>query len=905
MTEQSSRTPTLFLIDSLSLIFQAFYAVRNLTNLQGVPTGAVYGFTRRILQLLNTYKPTHLVACFEGEGPTFRHKMYEAYKSNRVETPAEFKVQIPYTLRVLEAMGIPSFSCPGYEADDVIGTLATRASKEGMRTVIVSADKDLFQLVDANVSMLRSRKDDMQTYGPADVKARLGVMPNQVVDYLAIVGDTSDFIPGVPGLGEKSAVKLLEEFGSLDGLLEGLDRVSNARWKKLLSENIESARMSYDLAKIECDVPVPLMLEDTLIAPRLQSAELMALYQELGFTSLLKEFSTEPAPVVVSSEVRRPDGEYRVVWDQAMLQEVVESIVKEGRVAFDTETDAIDSMRARLVGISLCCHSGTAWYIPVGHALSDADNQLSLDTVREILGPVLADGKIAKIAQNAKYDLRVLRRHGFEINGLAFDTMLASYVLNPEERHGLKAMALSVLGITMTEIDELIGKGKTGTTMDQVEVERAAPYACADADMTFRLADVLGGQLDASGLRPLFDEIEVPLVEVLDTMECEGVRLDLEVLRSLSKDLEGRLAEKTREIFALSGRPFNIKSPKQVAEILFDELGLTPKRRTATGPSTSVDVLEDLAGSHPLPDRILEFRHLDKIKSTYVDALPLMVNPETGKVHTSYNQFVAATGRLSSSDPNLQNIPVRSVLGREIRRAFVPNAPGEVFLAADYSQIELRILAHVTGDAALRRAFTENVDIHTQTAARVFGMPAEMVTEDMRSQAKVINFGILYGMTAHRLSRELDISRGQAQRFIDEYFAAYPRVREWSDAVVAEARKSGCVTTLSGRRRMIRDLDARNAAVRQNAERRAVNTPIQGTSADMIKIAMVALHREMAQSSFRARMVLQVHDELVFTLPESEVEAFTPLVRKTMEEALPLEVPVRVDVKVGRTWAEC
>ncbi|MBN1865872.1 DNA polymerase I [Candidatus Sumerlaeota bacterium] len=919
-TQTPASGQTLFLIDSMSLAFQAFYAVRGLTNSEGLPTNAVFGFARRVQNLLSTYSPTHIVAVFDSPGPSFRNEIYAEYKANREEAPEDFQKQVPILFELLAAMAIPSAAMPGFEADDLIGTLSTRASRRGLKTVIVSADKDLFQLVDENVSMLRTRADDMQIYGPNEVKERMGVAPSQMIDYLALVGDASDNIPGVPRIGPKTAVALLEKHGSVDKMLEDLDRVENARQRQLIADRREQLLMSQCLATVRRDVPLDLSPETVECRPTPDSPALIELYRRLGFVSLLRELREKSHNAVEPSEgssalqaavalaaVATPETDYRVLTDRQALSDVVCAIREAGRVALDTETTALDTMRAELVGISLCARPGTAWYVPVGHRLEgDAGRQMPLDAVREILGPVLADDAVVKIAQNAKFDLRILDRHGMPVRGLAFDTMLASYLLNPEAPHGLKAMALEILGVEMTQIEGLIGKGRGATTMDQVEIDRAAPYACADADMTLRLADVLGGRLKAEGgLQRLFEEIEIPLVEVLDAMEAEGVTLDAAVLEGLSADFQKRLDALTQEIFGLAKRSFNVKSPKQVAEVLFEELGLKPGRRTKTGQSTRVEVLEELVGEHPLPGMILAFRHLDKLKSTYVDALPQMVNPETGRIHTSYNQFIAATGRLSSSDPNLQNIPVRTADGLAIRRAFVPNEPDHVLLAADYSQIELRVLAHVADDKALREAFKEDRDIHAETAARVFGMPREMVTEDMRKQAKTINFGILYGMSAHRLSRELDIPHGQAQRFIDDYFAAYPGVKRWSEELLKEAAGRGYVTTLCGRRRMTPNLGVSNRNVRANAERMAINTPIQGTAADMIKIAMIGLHREIRGSKRRARMVLQVHDELVFSLPESEVEKFTPVVRGLMENALKLDVPVRVDIKVGRTWAEC
>lgn len=902
MTDPSTTyRPTVCLLDTLSLAFQSFYGVRRLTNADGLPTNMVYGVLLKLQQVVGLLKPSHLAAVLESKTKTFRHEMYPEYKANREAPPEEFEQQIPHLLRLFDVLGVKALHRDGYEADDVLAALARKASEAGMDTVIVTADKDLFQLVDDHVRILRPRRDDMSMNGPDEVREKMGVAPQQIVDLLALMGDSSDNIPGVPGIGPKTAVKLLEQFDSLEGVIEHVDEISSRSQRRKLADNVEQARLSYRLARIDDSAPIDdVPLDDLARLPDFASREALDFFREMDFRSFLAE--KPPAPTIDEQD---GDTDYRIARVDD-LDTVAKQIRDAGRMAVDTETTALDTMRADLVGISICASPGVAWYVPTGHTLEgDEDRNVPLDAVRDALAKVFADPDIDKIAQNAKFDMRMLARHGLKLEGVAFDPMLASYLLNPEESHGLKAMARRILGIEMTEIDALIGKGRTATTMDRVEIDRAAPYACADADLTLRLADKLGPELDEWGARKLFDEMEMPLVGVLEAMEAEGVRLDVEFLDTLGKDLSRQIDALASEICDMAGRAFNIKSPKQVAEVLFEDIGLKPTRKTSTGHSTGSEVLEELAKSHPLPQRILDYRHLEKIRSTYVEALPKLVNPETGRLHTTYNQFIAATGRLSSSDPNLQNIPVRTDLGRKIRQAFLPNRKGDVLMAADYSQIELRVLAHVTGDRALREAFTEGTDIHRQTAARVFDMPPEMVTSEMRSQAKAINFGVLYGMSAHRLSRELDISRAQAQKFIDDYYAAYPKVRRWKEDLLEKARANGYVETLSGRRRWIKDLDARNGNVRAGAERVAVNTPIQGTSADMIKIAMIALDREIRDSDRAARMVLQVHDELIFTIPEGDVEDFEPVVRELMAGALDLDVPIEVDIQTGPTWAQC
>ncbi len=911
---QSKTNPSplnLLLIDAMSIVFQSFYAIRGLKNAQGMPTGAVYGFVRQIRQIIETHDPEHVVAVFDAKGPTFRKEIYPEYKANREEPPEEFHQQLPYIFKVLDAMQVSRCEKSGFEADDVIGALSCRATQKGWHTLIASADKDLMQLVNDSVQIVRSRKDDLQIYDSAAVQERMGVRPGQLIDYLALVGDSSDNIPGVPGIGPKTAAKLLGQYQSLDGIYQNLENIKAKRQHNNLAENKEQAYLSQKLATIVTDVDLDLSLSDTGCDPQLDAPELLDLYRELGFTSLLREQRQEStdagadtaAPLVQD----KVDIDYGIVLDASQLDALVKACRQAGRFALDTETTSVDSMSADMVGISIATAPGKAWYIPVGHnTLEDAGRQLSLDIVRDALAPLFADAALKKVLQNAKYDMRILDRHGLALNGVDFDTMLASYVLNPEGSHGLKAMALGHLGIEMTEITELIGKGRNAVTMAEVPLENAAPYASADADMTLRLYEFLSTRLDKEPtLKKVFEKIEMPLVRVLDEMEKTGVRLDTDQLSELGKELHSRLDRLAREIYEMAGKSFSIKSPKQVADILFKDIGLQPRGKTKTGQSTRSEVLEELAKEHLLPARILEFRRIDKILSTYVDALPDMLNRATCRIHTSFNQFVAATGRLSSSSPNMQNIPKRGDLAKFVRKAFLPNRDDDVFLAADYSQIELRVLAHMTGDKNLQAAFTGDRDIHMQTACRVFGMPEEMVTDDMRSQAKVINFGIMYGMSAHRLSRELDIPRGQAQKFIDDYFNAYPGVARWKADLIEQARKDGYVETLSGRRRKVTNLDVRNANVRSNAERMAVNTPIQGTSADMIKIAMVNMFHALAENSIEAKMVLQVHDELIFSVPESEIEMLKPLVREVMESALPLDVPVRVDIATGKDWSEC
>jgi DNA polymerase-1 len=714
----------------------------------------------------------------------------------------------------------------------------------------------------------------------------------------------------VPKVGAKTAAVLLSQFPTIEALYEHLDRLANPRFRTLLEGHREDAMLWKDLATVRRDLPLPLNIEDLHRHPP-DVASLRALYEELEFRRLAERLGTPEAGEAEALPVPPPGREkaavdYRALDDEAALRDFLRTI-KPGRwLAVDTETSAVDPMRADLVGISLSIEPNAAAYIPVGHQVLTSP-QLPIERVREILGPALADPDVPKTGQNLKYDLKILIRHGMRLEGIAFDTLLASYLLDPDRpSHSLKTLARERLGIAMTAIEELIGRGAKQGSMADVEVERVAPYACADADVALQLTHLLEGELREKGLHDVFARIELPLMTLLNRMEMTGVRIDRAHFAAVSAELGGRLETIAREIYELAGKSFNISSPKQVAKILFEEQGLTPTRAGKTGYSTDVGVLEQLSRQgHALPRKILDYRQLEKLKSTYVDTLPQMVNPRTGRIHTSYNQAVAATGRLSSSEPNLQNIPIRTPEGRLIRRGFIPLEDGHVLLAADYSQIELRVLAHVTRDPSLVEAFRAGRDVHRQTASLVFGCKLEDVTAQMRDQAKVVNFGIIYGMSAHGLAEQLEISRTQARQFIDDYFAAYPRVKEWTNEIVASARETGFVTTLSGRRRWIANIASRNQNLRSAAERVAINSPIQGTAADLIKIAMIAVDKRLAAMGVRAQMIMQVHDELIFDLPPSEVEAVTRVVSEEMENAMTLAVPLRVDVKVGRNWEEC
>jgi DNA polymerase-1 len=921
---------TLYLVDGHSHLYKAFYGVRGLSTSRGLPTNAIFGFVQTLHRLLESRRPDYVAVVFDPPGPSFRNEMYSAYKANRPAQPEDLSVQIPWVKRILGEMRLPVLELPGYEADDVIATLAMHGRDEGLDVWIVTSDKDLFQMVEPRVRVLKMEPDSEIEIDADEVRRRMGVGPDQITDLQGLMGDSSDNIPGVPKVGEKTAAAVLSQFPTIETLYDNLDRLANPRFQRLLEGHRDEALLSKRLATLRCDLPLPIAIGE-LQRKEANVAGLRAIYEELEFRRLADRLgkikdeggrqkaeektptvaveglqdSVPPSSFILHPSERRVD--YRTLDDEAKLREFTAAIRPGCLLAVDTETSAVDPMRAELVGISLSIAPNAAVYIPVGHRML-ASQQLSLDQVREILGPVLADPQVRKTGQNLKYDLKILARHGMRLEGIVFDTLLASYLLDPDRPgHGLKTLARDRLGIAMTSIDELIGpRGKRQISMADIEIERVARYACADADVALQLTHLLGRQLREQGLGEVFERIEMPLMAILNSMEMTGVRIDRRQFVALSAELDSRLKALTREIYEIAGKTFNISSPKQVAQVLFQDLGLTPTRQGKTGYSTDVSVLEQLSREgNVLPRKILDFRALEKLKTTYADTLPQMVNPQTGRIHTSYNQAIAATGRLSSSEPNLQNIPIRTPEGRQIRRGFIAFEDGHVLLAADYSQIELRVLAHFTHDPSLVEAFRAGQDIHRLTASRVFGCPPEGVSDEMRAQAKVVNFGIIYGMSAHGLAQQLEISRTQAGKFIEDYFAAYPGVRRWTEEIVAVAREHGFVTTLSGRRRAIANIASRNNNLRLAAERVAINSPIQGTAADLIKMAMIAVDRRLRAMGVRAQMIMQVHDELIFDLPESEVESVRQVVCEEMGNAMTLEVPLRVDVKVGHNWEEC
>ena len=924
----------LVLIDGHALAYRGYYALPpTLSTSKGELTNAVFGFTSMLLNVLRDEKPDYIAVTFD-VGKTFRHEEYEEYKAHRAEMPDELRTQMARIQEIVHALGIPIIEVEGYEADDVLGTLAQKAEQEGVEILIVTGDTDTFQLIDDHTRVLTSRRafSDTIVYDRQGIEERYGLQPHQLIDYKALVGDKSDNIPGVRGIGKKTATKLLQRYGSVEEIYAHLDEVESSRFRNALEQGRQSAFLSKFLATIVTDAPVELDLGAcrTAAAMEFDKGKVVKLFRELEFRTLLNRlpFETKTEEVrpgapqqlsmfqeaeqveEVKEEERATPTNYQIVADEEALDKLVARLSEAAAITLDVETTSTDAMVAELVGISLTDKEDEGYYVPVGHQLSVISDQLPLDYVLEKLGPVLADESIAKYAHNSKYDLTVLIRHGAWVKGLSFDTMVAEWLVDPGSRNlGLKNLAWARLGVEMQPIADLIGTGKKQITMAQVPIAQAVSYAAADVDMTHRLVKALEPELRGRELWSLFTEVEMPLVPVLVEMEMKGVKLDVEYLGEMSGQLRGKLLTLEREIHEMVGYPFNINSTQQLSDALFVKLGLATQgvQKTKSGHySTAASVLEKLKGQHPIIELILEQRELAKLKSTYVDALPQLVNERTGRVHTSYNQTGTVTGRISSSSPNLQNIPIRTEVGREVRRAFVAEE-GAVLLAADYSQVELRILAHISQDPAMLATFARDEDIHTSTAAFLFDVPLDQVDREMRRVAKSINFGISYGMSGYGMAWRTGLPQKEADRFINEYFTKYSQVKAYLDETKRKARDLGYVETLLGRRRYFPELRSGSRAhqnVRASAQRMAINAPIQGSAADIIKIAMIRLHRALKERGLKSGMTLQVHDELVLEVPEGELDEVAPLVKSIMEGAFQLDAPLKVDMKVGMDWLE-
>ncbi len=894
------KKPKLYLIDGSSYIFRAFYGIRQfLSNSKGLPTNALYGFTTMLSKVVRDEQPDYLAVVFDSKAKTFRHEMYPDYKANRDTPPEELAQQFPYFEPLVAAFNMVSMRQDGYEADDIIGTLAKMGEQAGMAVTIVSGDKDMMQLISPNVHMLDTMKD--KRFEKPEVIDKFGVPPDKVIEVMGLMGDSSDNIPGVKGVGPKTATELIQKYGSIEKLYKNIDKIEKEKLKEKLETDKDNALLSRRLVTIDTEMKLDCQVED-LKMKEPDTDKLRAMFTELEFRSLLAdlpEAGEEAGEPPGADRQQKIERHYQTILDEKALDALVKKLKKAKEFALDLETTSKHPTRAEMVGISFSWAEGEACYIPVSHRYLGVPEQLDKQKVIEALKPLLQDGKLKKFGHNIKYDLIVLANEGVALKGIAFDSMLASYVLDPSKRqHGLDALALELLGHQNITYADVAGKGAKQIGFDEVEIEPAAEYAAEDSDITWRLTHALKARLKDETLK-LYEELELPLIEVLADMEMTGVRVDREHLAKLSRQLDKDLKKLEDEIYALAGEPFNINSPKQLGVILFEKLELRVIKKTKTGPSTDMSVMEELAGEHELPDRIVNYRQLSKLKSTYIDALPLEIYEKTGRVHTSYNQTVAATGRLSSSDPNLQNIPIRSDLGKEIRRAFVADQNGWL-LSADYSQIELRILAHLSDDPALIRAFKKGEDIHSRTAAEIFGQPLDAVDEEGRRMAKAVNFGIVYGLSAFGLSRQLKISPKNAKKFIDQYFDLYKNVKTFMERTIEEARQCGYTVTVMNRRRYLPDLNSKNRQVREAAERMAINSPVQGSAADMIKVAMIRLHQKLAK--LKSKMIMQVHDELVFECPAKEKKEVESLVKKEMEGVWPMQVPVVVHLEWGQNW---
>lgn len=903
---------SLYLVDISSYVFRAYYAIRNLKTSKGIPTNATYGVISMLLKLIREKKPDYLIIVFDSPTPSFRKEIYTQYKANREAPPEDLPHQFEHIKQFVEAYPLPSLQMAGFEADDLVATVVAQYRsgelkknfKDGatdLELVIVSGDKDLMQLVGEDVVMYDSMKDKIIT--PAGVVERFGVEPSQVADVLSLAGDASDNIPGVEGIGEKTAAKLIAQWGSLEEVLKHADQIPGKLGERLKSSH-EEALLSKKLVTLHSGLPLHPDW-DCFQLGEPHAEKLGPLYEEWELWTLAKGLGGAEPALHHSGQgaalIEQKKRKYDLILTEENLDEWVQKLKSSNGFAFDTETTGLNPRQDHLVGISLATGDGKAAYIPVGHSYLGCPDQLPLALIQRKLGPLLTDPALPKFGQNSKFDCEMLHENGIDVVGVKGDTLIASYLCNPEGAHNLDHLAHEYLNHVTLKFEEVVGKGRT---FEQVEVEKATAYSGEDADVTARLVPLLHAKLHEHQLWECYEKIEIPLSEVLVRMENRGVLVNEGFLRALSKEFGERQKNLEKQIYEAAGVEFNVQSPKQLGSILFDKLQLPVQRKTKTGYSTDVDVLEALSKLHPLPAFLLSYRTLAKLKSTYTDGLLELINPKTGRVHSHFNQTVAATGRLSSSDPNLQNIPIRTEEGRRIREAFVV-PEGHVMLSADYSQIELRLLAAFSKEPVLVKAFEKNEDIHRLTAARIFNAVLEEVTPQQRSAAKTVNFGVLYGQSAFGLAQQLDIPQAEAKKYIEQFFAQYPRVKEYREEVLSRACEIGEVRTWGGRRRLTLDLASQNGMVRSNAERMAFNTIFQGSAADLIKVAMIQIDRKLEDQGFKSRMLLQVHDELIFEVPEGELEKMKNLVKIEMENAMPCPVPLTVQMGIGKNWAEC
>ncbi|MFT6200762.1 MAG: DNA polymerase-1 [Vicingaceae bacterium] len=932
----SEDNKTLWLLDAYALIYRAHFAFsqNQMINSKGLNTSAIYGFTTTLFDVLTTHNPTHIAVVFDTSAPTARHVEFPAYKANREETPDDIRTAVPYIKKIIKGFNIPTLYSDGFEADDVIGTLAKKAEKEGYKTFMMTPDKDFGQLVSENIFMYKPSRmgNKAEVWGVDEVCARFEITdPLQVIDYLGMCGDAVDNIPGIPGVGDKTAKKFLKQYGSMEGLLANTADLKG-KMKEKVEGSTELALLSKKLATIIIDVPIEFDANDLKRDP-LNKKELEQIFADVEFRTLSKRILGEEVSIAPSNEgqmdlfsagassisqisveqevvksepvqlatLADTQHTYHLVDTDEKIQDLIKLLEKTNSYCFDTETTSIDSMVAELVGLSFSIKKGEAYYVPVGENQDEAKGLVAK------FKSIFEDSEKEVIAQNLKYDLTVLKNYGVGLRGKFFDTMIAHYLLEPDQKHGMDILAETYLSYKPQSIVELIGKkGKNQGSMRDVEVEKVVEYAGEDADITFQLKEVFDKLLGTDELRTLFDEVEMPLISVLAAMEYEGINLDCDNLAEFSKELAISLIDLSKEITDLATTEFNIDSPKQLGQVLFEVLKIDEKaKKTKTGQySTSEETLAKLALKHEIIPKVLEYRSLKKLKSTYVDSLPDLVNPKTGRIHTNYMQTVAATGRLSSNSPNLQNIPIRTEKGREIRKAFIPRDKDYQLLAADYSQIELRIIAALSGDEGMIDAFKNGIDIHSVTASKVFDVALEEVDRDMRSKAKTVNFGIIYGISAFGLSQRMNIGRKEAKVIIDNYFEKYPGIKKYMDDSIAFAKEHGYVETIMKRRRYLKDINGKNAIMRGFAERNAINAPIQGSAADVIKVAMINLQKELLDQNFKSKLLLQVHDELVFDVYKDEVEKIKPLIKEKMEQAIEMVVPLTIEMDIASNWLE-
>jgi len=886
----------IFIVDAVNFLFRSYYAIGPMTNPKGTSTGALYGFIRSIFKLMKDFSPDYFIAVFDGpENKKSRTEIYADYKSHRKGMPEDLFPQLEKALHFCEIAGIPFLSVPGVEADDTIGSIAKWMEKKEVDVFLCSSDKDLCQLVSDRVFIINPHKDNL-LIDKKQVKELFGITPEQMIDWLAMVGDASDNIPGLEGFGPKTASALLTEFGTLEHLLKHPEKVGGKK-EEILIKDKEIALMSKKLATIHTGVDFP--HEEKFFHLKTPDLEKVKdFYHEMGFMSLLKELGEEEKPKAHSVE-QESHGHYHLIEEEEALRSLIEKLGREKEICIDTESTDLRPMFARLVGLGIGVDTKEAWYIP-------CNGKLPKEKVLSLLKPLLESGKTSFYGHNIKYDMHVLANEGIHLQNICFDTIIASYLLSPQvQQHNLDRLSLEHFGKVKIPIEDLIGKGKQQISMDQVAVEKVATYCCEDVDYTIRLKKRFEKELEQERLTSLFTQIELPLISILCGMERTGIYVDTHKLKKMAGDLEEQLGELEKQIYAISKEKFNLNSPRQLSTILFEKLGIKPPKKTTTGYSTAIDVLEGLREESPIIPLIIEYRTLEKLRSTYVEALPLQVNPITHRIHCTFNQSVAATGRLSSQDPNLQNIPVRSKVGKKIREAFKPKDSHHSFLSGDYSQIELRLLAHLSEDPALVKAFQEGEDIHAYTASLVFDVPLKEVTPTMRYQAKAVNFGIIYGQQAYGLSLQMGVSYHEAEAFIKTYFERYSKVKEFLEFCKEGVRKTGRAVTLTGRQRPIPEIHNKNPMIRTAAERLAINTPLQGTAADLIKMAMIQVDHHLQSHTHQGKMILQIHDELLFETPDEEAHKLSSAVKKIMEGVFTLSVPLIVDISIGKNWEEC